>query len=128
MLAGVARRLRAGMESGGDPFGVLVDCQDHVVAAARAWADMVVLEAFDGGVRRCVDPGTRTVLDRLCSLYALARVEEERGWYQEHGRLSSPRSKAVIKTVNALCADLREHAGDLVGAFGVPERSLGDLA
>jgi acyl-CoA oxidase len=126
VLAGVARRLRAGIEGGGDPFSVLMDCQDHVVAAARAWADMVVLEGFADGVRRCEAPGTREVLDRLCSLHALARIEEERGWYQEHGRLSSPRSKAVIKTVNALCAELRGHAGDLVEAFGVPERQLGD--
>jgi acyl-CoA oxidase len=126
VLAGVARRLRAGIEGGGDPFSVLVDCQDHVVAAARAWADMVVLEAFAAGVERCEDRATREVLDRLCSLHALARIEEERGWYQEHGRLSSPRSKAVIKTVNALCAELRGHAGDLVEAFGVPELQLGD--
>jgi len=126
VLAGVARRLRAGIEGGGDPFSVLVDCQDHVVAAARAWADMVVLEAFASGVRRCEDPATRAVLDRLCSLYALSTVEAERGWYQEHGRLSSPRSKAVIKTVNALCDELRGHAGDLVEAFGVPELQLGD--
>jgi acyl-CoA oxidase len=126
VLAGVARRLRAGIEGGGDPFTVLVDCQDHVVAAARAWADMIVLERFAEGVERCEDPGTREVLDRLCSLHALARIEEERGWYQEHGRLSSPRSKAVIKTVNALCAELREHAADLVEAFGVPELQLGE--
>ncbi len=127
ILAGVARRLRAGIEDGADPFRVLVDCQDHVVVAAQAWADMVVLEAFDAGVERCAEGPTRDVLDRLRSLYALSRVEAERGWYQEHGRLSSPRSKAVIKTVNVLCAELREHAGDLVEAFGVPEQALGEL-
>ena len=44
--------------------------------------------------------------------YALARVEAERGFYQEHGRLSSHAgSKAVIKAVNALCAELRADAG-----------------
>jgi acyl-CoA oxidase len=127
ILAGAARRLRAGIEGGGDPFAVLVDCQDHVVACAEAWADTVVLEAFAAGVERCEDASMRSVLDQLCSLYALARVEAERGWYQEHGRLSSPRSKAVIKTVNGLCAELREHAGPLVEAFGVPEQQLGEL-
>ena len=33
-------------------------------------------------------PRLRALLDRLCSLYALSRVEAERGWYQEHGRLT----------------------------------------
>jgi acyl-CoA oxidase len=128
VLAGVARRLKRGIDSGGDPFEVLVDCQDHVVTAARSWVDLVVLEAFAGAVERCEDEDTRELLDRLCSLYALARIEAERGWYQEHGRLSSPRSKAVIKTVNALCAELRPSAGVLVDAFGVPERALGGMA
>ena len=125
ILQGAARRLRAGIEGGADPFSVLVDCQDHVVAAARAWVDLVVLEAFAAAVERCDEPEAAALLDRLCSLYALSRVEDERGWYQEHGRLSSTRSKAVIKAVNLLCADLRDHAGTLVDAFGVPEQMLG---
>jgi acyl-CoA oxidase len=125
ILQGAARRLKAGIDGGGDPFSVLIDCQDHVVECGRAWVDLVVLESFDGAVRRCEDPELRAILDKLCSLYALSRIEAERGWYQEHGRLSSTRSKAVIKAVNALCAELREHAGLLVDAFGVPEASLG---
>ena len=128
VLAGVARRLKRGIESGGDPFEVLVDCQDHVVTTARSWVDVVALEAFAAAVEGCEDPETRELLDRLCSLYALSVMERERGWYQEHGRLSSPRSKAVIKTVNTLCAELRPHAGALVDAFGVPARALGDAA
>jgi acyl-CoA oxidase len=128
ILSGAARRLKGGIDGGADPFEVLVSCQDHVVDAARAWVDLVVLEAFANGVERCEDPGTRAVLDRLCSLYALSRIEAERGFYQEHGRLSSTRSKAVIKAVNALCAELRPHAGPLVEAFGVPEAALGDGA
>jgi acyl-CoA oxidase len=126
VLAGVARRLKRGIDKGAEPFGVLVDCQDHVMAAARAWVDLVVLEAFADGVERCEDPGLRQVLDRLCSLFALSRIEADRGWFQEHGRLSSPRSKAVIKAVNGLCGELREHASLLVEAFGVPEAMLGD--
>src|ERR671914_716282 len=128
VLAGVARRLRAGIDGGGDPFEVLVDCQDHVVTTARSWADLVVLEAFAAAVEDCEDPATRDLLDKLCSLHALSTIERERGWYQEHGRLSPPRSKAVIKVVNALCAELRPHASTLVEAFGIPERSLGGWA
>jgi acyl-CoA oxidase len=125
VLAGVARRLKGGMDDGRDPFEVLVECQDHVVTTARSWADLVVLEAFFAAVGDCQDPAASELLGKLCSLHALSTIERERGWYQEHGRLSPPRSKAVIKTVNALCAQLRPHAGPLVDAFGVPESWLG---
>ena len=118
VLAGVARRLKKGIGDGRDPFEVLVDCQDHVITAARSWVDLVVLEAFAAVADR--DP----VLDRLCSLYALSRIEAERGWYQEHGKLTGARSKTVIRTVNELLAELRPHAGSLVDAFGVPESCL----
>jgi acyl-CoA oxidase len=116
VLGGVARRLKKGIAE--DPFGALVDCQDHLLTAAHSWVDLVVLEAFAAVADR--DP----VLDRLCSLHALSRIEAERGWYQEHGKLTGARSKDVIRTVNELLAELRPHAGDLVDAFGVPESCL----
>src|SRR4051812_9757346 len=120
LLAGAARRLKGGIDAGRDPFSVLVDCQDHVVETARSWVDLVVLEAFAAAAEK--DP----LLDQLCSLYALHAIEAERGYYQEHGRLTGARSKAVIKAVNALCAELRPHARTLIDAFGVPENALGD--
>jgi acyl-CoA oxidase len=88
----------------------------------------VVLESFAAAIDRCPDPGARMLLDRVCDLYVLSTIEADRGWFQEHGRLSSTRSKAVIKTVNTLCATLRSHATVLVEAFGIPETSLGDAA
>jgi acyl-CoA oxidase len=124
ILQGAARRLKGGMDAGQDPFSVLVDCQDHVVDCARAWVDLVVAEAFAEAVERCEHPGSRAALERLCSLHVLARVEAERGWYQEHGRLSSTRSKAVIKAVNALCREVRADARELVDAFAIPESLL----
>ncbi|WP_028057973.1 acyl-CoA dehydrogenase family protein [Candidatus Solirubrobacter pratensis] len=120
VLGGVARRLKKGIGDGRDPFSVLVDCQDHVLTTARSWVDLVVLEAFAEVAGR--DP----VLDKLCSLYALSRIEAERGWYQEHGKLTATRSKAVIKAVNELLAEIRPHAEMLVDAFGVPDACLGD--
>jgi acyl-CoA oxidase len=126
LLQGAARRLRGGIDSGREPFEVLLDCQDHVLECARAWVDVQVLEAFAGAVERLPDGSAKQLFDRLCSLHALHRIEGERGWYQEHGRLSSVRSKALIKAVNALCEELAEDAEDLVEAFAVPENALGD--
>jgi acyl-CoA oxidase len=128
VLAGAARRLKGGIDSGRDPFEVLLDCQDHVVTAARAYVDRVVLEAFADAVERCPEGAARAALDDLCSLHALATIERERGWFQEHGRMSSTRSKAVIREVNALCLRVRPVAGALVEAFSVPHTALGDAA
>ena len=114
LLAGAARRLKGGIDAGRDPFSVLIDCQDHVVETARAWVDLVVLESLR---RRATSRCSTSVR----SLYALHTIEAERGYYQEHGRLSAGRSKAVIKAVNELCAELRPDARTLVDAFGVPE-------
>jgi acyl-CoA oxidase len=124
VVAGVARRLKRGIDRGDDPFEVFASCQDHVISAAEAHVERLLLEAFDAMVRRCEDEQLREVLDRLCSLHALAEIERGRGWFQEHGRLSGERSKAVITAVNRLCADLRPHAGLLVEAFGIPDEVL----
>jgi acyl-CoA oxidase len=126
ILSGAARRLQAGMGSDREPFEVLLDVQDHIIDAARAWVDLVVLESFAGRVESLEEGPERELLDRLCTLYALTRIEAERAWYQEHGRLSSTRSKAVIKAVNALCEEIAPRAGTLVEAFGIPQTCLGD--
>lgn len=120
LLAGAARRLKGGIDAKRDPFDVLVDTQDHVLEVARSWVDLVILESFAEAAKG------NAVLERLCSLHALSVLEVERGYYQEHGRLSGARSKAVVKAVNALCGELRPHARDLVDAFSVPESALGD--
>jgi acyl-CoA oxidase len=116
LLEGAARRLKRGIDDGRDPFSVLIDCQDHVVETARAWVDLVVLESFPD------DPA----VEKLRSLFALHTIEANRGYYLEHGRITANRSKAVIKAVNELCADMRPDARALIDAFGVPENVLGD--
>ena len=123
LLDTLARRLRkaAGAE---DPFAVFNAAQDHMLAAARAHIDSVLLQAFLDGIERCEDAAEKALLGRVCDLFALSTIEAERGWFAEHGRLTSPRSKAVISQVDALCAALRPQARVLVDAFGVPDEAL----
>ena len=120
MLAGVARRLKAGIDAGVEPFEAFNRCQDHVIAAGRAHVDRVVLEAFLAGVQTAPEGEARDRLKELYDLHALATIEAERAWYIEHGRLSGPRSKAITALVNELCAQVRPHADELLDAFGVP--------
>src|SRR5690606_6024131 len=46
MLSGVARRLKRGIDAGQDAFDVFNECQDHVIATARAHVELQVMEAF----------------------------------------------------------------------------------
>ena len=123
LLASLARRLRGGMDDEADPFELLIACQDHLILAARAYVERIVLEAFADAVERAPE-GERQLLARLCDLHALSLFERERAFFQEHGRFSSTRSKAVIKSVSATCAELAPHARLLVDAFGIPEPCL----
>jgi len=58
----------------------------------------------------------------------LSNLEEDRGWFLEHGRLTTRQSKAITRAVNELCRSLRPHARTLVDAFGIPDESLPELA
>lgn len=124
MLAGVARRLKRGMDSGMNPGVVFSRVQDHVIATARAHVDRLVLEAFVEKTAAMPDGDHKVALNLLCDLYALSVIEGNRGWFMEHGRLSSPRSKAISREINDLCRKIRPLAVDLVNAFGVPEEML----
>ncbi len=121
MLAGVARRLKRGIDGGMEPTEVFSRCQPHVVGAARAHVDRLVLEAFTAKTAALPDGDNKVALNHLCDLYALSVIEDDRAWWMEHGRLSSQRSKEITRTIGQLCRKVRPLAADLVDAFAVPE-------
>jgi acyl-CoA oxidase len=125
IIAGVARRLQRGIQrEGGDPFEVFNACQDHVIATARAHVEREIAKSFVTGIEDCEDPELAAILGKLCDLHILATIERDRAWFQEHGRISSTRSKMVTRAVNELCSELRPIAVDLVDAFGIPDEVL----
>ncbi len=124
ITASVANRFRRGLDEGYDPFEVFRAVQDHAIAAANAWLDTTLLEAFVRAIDACEDEPTKDSLNLLCDLFVLHNVEEDKGFFQEHGRLASPRTKAVTREVNRLCNEVRQQAGALVDAFGIPDAIL----
>jgi acyl-CoA oxidase len=123
-ISGVARRLKRGIDEGLNPGEVFSRAQDHVLAAARAHVDRLVLEAFVAKTAGLPDGDLRVVLNLLCDLYALSTIEKDRAWFMEHGRLRASRSKAITREVNELCRKIRPLAVDLVDAYGVPPALL----
>lgn len=121
-LESLARRMRS---AGASDFEAVNRLTDHMLFVARAHLERVTLEAFIAGIEACDDAETRAVLERLCSLYALSSISDDRAWFIEHNRISSIRSKALGEQITALCAELRPDALALVEGLGVPESWLG---
>jgi acyl-CoA oxidase len=124
ITASVARRFKRGLDEGYDPFEVFRAVQNHAVAAGHAHVERLILESFAGAIDRCEDDSLRGVLGLVCDLYALHQIESDRAFFQEHGRLTGPRCKAITREVNRLCNEVRMVAGDLVDSFGIPDQLL----
>ncbi len=125
LLVQVAARLKGRLDRGMDSFEAFVEVQDHLLTLATAHAERLVLEDFQAAVERTEDPQLQTVLRLLCTLYALERVERDRGWFLEQNLIDAPVSKAVRTEVNGLLHRLRPLAVELVDAFGIPDEVLG---
>ncbi|MGY0490274.1 acyl-CoA dehydrogenase family protein [Streptomyces sp. WG-D5] len=126
MLAGLARRLKRGVDEGRDPGAVFSHVQDHVISLARAHVERLVLEAFVDKLRELPDEDNdnKAALGMLCDLFALSTIEADRAWFMEHGRLTVQRSKAISREINHLCHRIRPLAVDLVDAWGIPAEML----
>ena len=125
IVASVANRFRRGLAEGNDPFEVFRFVQDHAADAARAYIELFVLEAFARAVDTCEDPLVKRSLSTLCDLYALSSLEADKGFFQEHGKLASVRTKQITREVNNLCNIVSRQASMLVDAFGIPDAVLG---
>ncbi|HEX5532747.1 MAG TPA: acyl-CoA dehydrogenase [Actinomycetales bacterium] len=120
-----ARRLRRAASASPDrAFALFNAAQPHLIEAARVHVERVTLEAFVAGIDTCEDDASRRLLEKLCDLYVLSEIEEHRGWFLEHGRLTPAQSKAVTNAVDELCGQLRPFAVHLVEAFGIPPEWL----
>ena len=125
IVSGVARRLKGGVDAGYEAFEVFIACQDHVILGARAHVDRVIADDFAKAVASCPDESLKPVLEAVLDLFVLSTIERNIGWYLEHNRISSARSKRITREVNRLCQELRPHARELVDAFSIPDAVLG---
>ena len=123
ILDSLVQRMRAAKNNAAsngtvNPFG------DHMIAAARAHMDRVILESFVAGIEATQDPVAKSVLNQVCDLYALSVLDADRGWFLEHNMMSPVRAKALVVAVNQRCSDLRPRATALVEGLGIPESWL----
>src|SRR3954454_21574477 len=86
-LEGAIKRLRKNAATDGmEPFDMFNDVQDHVLRTAHTHIDRVLLEAFVAGLERTTAAEARALLDKLCDLYALWTVEQDKPCLLKHRR------------------------------------------
>lgn len=124
ILISAAKRLKRHIDNGMDSFDAFNVCQHHLVQAGMAYVERIVLQKFIEQVQQTEDLACRTILKKLCDLFALSHLEKNKGWYLEQGYMEGVKTKAIRKLMNQLCWDVRQEAVPLVDAFGIPDSCL----
>ncbi|MDQ0614199.1 acyl-CoA oxidase [Microbacterium sp. W4I4] len=129
MVADIAGRLRPAGKDKVLGEKLFNENQAELIEAARAHGELLMWEAFTDAVNRVDDPRTKTVLTWLRDLFGLTVIEKHLAWHLINGRLSTQRAAAVSSYIDRLCARLRPHALELVGAFAYePEHVRAPIA
>ena len=123
-MASAAKRLKKLIDSGLAPYDAFNVVQHQMIDVTQAYLERIVLEQFQIAITSIKDPNSKTVMVKLCQLYALSQIEINKGWYLEDGYMEAVKTKAIRKMVNQLCWDIRPEAVSLVEAFNIPDSCL----
>ena len=124
LLITAAKRLKKRIDQGKGTYEAFIECQNHLINLAHAYIERVVLEQFLRGIEQCPDPALADVLKLLCNLFALSRIEKDKGWFLENGYIEGAKAKAIRRQIDKLCLELRSDAVHLVDAFGISDETL----
>ncbi len=124
ILTSAAKRLKRHIDDGMDSFDAFNVCQHHLIQVGFAYVERIILEQFILQVENTRDAGCKTVLKKLCDLFALSQIDKNKGWYLEQGYMEGVKTKAIRKLVNQLCWEIRQDAVPLTDAFDIPARCL----
>ncbi|PKB18248.1 acyl-CoA dehydrogenase [Flavobacterium sp. 5] len=127
ILASAAKRIKKLIDSGMDAYDAFNVVQHQMIDMAQAYLERVVLEQFQMAIASVEDKNSRTILTKLCQLYALSQIEKNKAWYLEDNYMEAIKTKAIRTIVNQLCWDIRPDAVALVNAFAIPDSCLGEL-
>lgn len=127
ILSTAARRFKKLIDDGLGAFDAANVMHPHMLHVAESYLDRVILEQFNNVVNETVDEGIKEVLTRLYNLFALNKLDQNKGWYLEQGYMEGVKTKAIRKMVSQLCWEIRQDAVPLVDAFAIPESCLAPI-
>jgi acyl-CoA oxidase len=125
ITAAVANRFRKGMNEKVEPFEILRSVQDHLLLVGSSYIETFAFQAFKRVVDETEDPQIKEALSWVLCLFGLTSIEDDKGFYQEHGRLASGRTKQLTREVNKLLTATSRICELLVDGFGIPDAVLG---
>ena len=125
LLFSLSSRMREYLKKRIDPHQAFLKCQLHMVALSHAYIDNIVLKSFYEAVDKCEDSALQFMLNKVCQLYALTVVLENKGWYLENEYLEGVKSKYIRRVHHRLVQELKPDVSVLVNGFGIPDQLLG---
>jgi acyl-CoA oxidase len=120
----LARRVKARTDDGMSAAEAFLDVQPHSLHAARASVECWLQEVSDRVLAGIADPLLAEVMGDVVTLAVAWMVEQDLGWYLEHGLLNPDGAGEIRATVIRLSERLTPHARHLVDAFGIPDEVL----
>ncbi len=125
LLLSVSSRMNDYLKKKISPFDAFSKCQEHMLELAKAYTDRYVLFEFRTAIEKCEDPSLKAILNKVCDLFALSVIEEEKGWFLENDFMEGSKTKAIRRVVSKICKELRPELRGLIDAFGIPEEVIG---
>ena len=124
LLLTVSGRMNDYLKKRITPFDAFLKCQNHMIELAKAYTERYTLYEFRNTIKNTEDPETKKILNKLCDLYALNSIYDNRGWFLENDYMEGQKSKAIRRMITKICQDLRPDVEGLVDAFGIPEEVI----
>ena len=124
LLLTVSGRMNDYLKKRITPFDAFLKCQNHMIELAKAYTERYTLYEFRMTIEKTEDLQSKKVLNKLCDLYALDTIYDNRGWYLENDYMEGQKSKAIRRMITKLCQELRPELEGLVDAFGIPEEVI----
>jgi acyl-CoA oxidase len=124
LLLTLAERMQSYLKKRINPHDAFLKCQTHMVALAKAHTDRLALKAFTKRLAKMKAGIEKAALQKTCALYALATIENNKGFYLEADYMDGSKTKAIRRQVSKLCAELKEVAVPLVDGFAIPSELI----
>ncbi len=122
-LIKLSERMRKYLARKMDPYQAFLKTQLHMVDVADAYMDKIVITSFAKRVNNA-SAELKPIVQRLCTLYGLDIIQENKGWYLENDYMEGAKTKAIRKVRSKVLQDLRPDVRGLVDAFGIPEELI----
>ena len=123
-LISLSERMRKFLKRRIDPFQALLRTQEHLVELAHSYVEYITLLSFYKRIDIESNSEIKNVLIRVCNLYALTVIHENRGWFLENDYIEGTKTKAIRRVISKLCQEIRPDCLGLVEAFGIPDELL----